>query len=67
MAVETAAQSATETAPAEIEIEMQEFLSSRQQLQEFIDEDEETVIITDRRTSTPEQITSPRQRTSIFA
>ena len=66
VAVETAAQSATETAPAEIE--MQEFLPSTQQLQDFLQEDEETLFITDRRTSTPEQITSPPpSRPSTFA
>ena len=76
MAVETASERATETAPAEIEItnetapaeiEMQEFLPSTQQLEDILQVDEETVFINDRRTSSPEQITSPRARPNTFA
>ena len=47
---------------------MQEFLSSPQQLQDILEEDEETVFINDKRTSTPELITSPRAtRSDTFA
>ena len=76
VAVETASERATVTAPAQIEItetapaeiEMQEFLPSPQQLGDILEEDEETIFINDKRTSTPELITSPRRtRTDTFA